>query len=53
MKGLKTSKVMGVLKKILDFFKFKSPCCNSIMKNTYEYNGSQIYECSKCQKEWF
>jgi hypothetical protein len=42
-----------IITKILDFFKFKSPCCNSIMKNTYEYNGSQIYECSKCQKEWF
>ena len=42
-----------IFAKILDFFKLKSPCCNSIMKNTDEYKGSQIYKCSKCGKEWF
>jgi hypothetical protein len=39
--------------KISNFFRFKSPCCSSIMENVDEYKGSLVYECNECKKQFF
>jgi hypothetical protein len=39
--------------KIFNFFRRKSPCCNSIMENVDEYKGSLVYECNECKEQWF
>jgi DNA-directed RNA polymerase subunit RPC12/RpoP len=38
--------------KIKVFFSIKCPDCNLPMENVGEYNGSLIYLCSKCLKQW-
>jgi transposase-like protein len=42
-----------LLIKLFEFFKLKSPCCNSYMDSIGEIIGTQIYECRKCKKQWF
>ena len=44
-----------MLKKILDWFRPKSPCHNAPMKNTGAHDSfgdMPIYECPVCKKEW-
>ena len=47
----------AILKKILNLFTLKSPCCNYPMKSIDIHKvsfGSEniIYECKKCKEQW-
>ena len=41
-----------LFQKISNLFRFKSPCCNSIMESVDEYKGSLVYECNECKKQF-
>ena len=38
---------------IVHFFKIKCPECRNIMKEVSEWQGSIVYGCTECKKEWF
>lgn len=41
------------IRKLLDFFTIKSPCCNTKMTSVFNMELDKMhYTCLKCKKEW-
>ena len=47
------SKIMDMIKRMLDWIRPKSPCCEKPMTSVLEMElDTLLYECPKCGEEW-